>query len=455
MNKQEKNSNGISRRKFIGNAAAAAALITIVPRHVMGGKGYIPPSEKLNIATIGSGGMGGGNTNAVSSENIIALCDVDFQRAAGTFNKFPNAKQYKDFRIMLEKEKDIEAVITATPDHTHAVSAMMAIKMGKHVYVQKPLTHSIFEARQLTEAARKYKVMTQMGNQGRSGNGVRELSEIIWAGVIGDISEVHSWTNRPVWPQGIDRPKDTPPVPDHLDWDLWLGPAPLRPYNPVYLPFNWRAWIDFGCGALGDMGCHVMDPPFFAMKLGYPDGVQGSHSYDVPTMWTRFNNKETYPRASHVQYSFPKRENMPAMTLDWYDGGILPIWPDEFKPDTKIPESGTIFIGTEGVIMCETYGGNVQLFMKNKRDRFVTPEQTIPRITTSHEMDWVRSCKDGKPASSNFDYSGPLTEMVLMGNLSMFVPGKKLKWNGKKMRVTNNDKANELIKREYREGWSL
>lgn len=455
MDNKEKQKDGISRRKFIGSAAAAASLLTIVPRHVLGGTGFIAPSDKLNIATIGSGGMGAGNTNAVSSENIVALCDVDDIKAAATFEKFPNAKKYKDFRVMLEKEKDIEAVIVATPDHTHAVAAMMAIKMGKHVYVQKPLTHSIFEARKLTEAARKYKVMTQMGNQGRSGEGVRKLSELIWDGAIGDIEEAHSWTNRPVWPQGIGRPTDTPPVPDTLDWDLWLGPAPERPYNPIYLPFNWRAWLDFGCGALGDMGCHVMDPPFFALKLRYPDSVQGSHSYDVQQMWTRVNNKETYPRASHVQYSFPKRKKMPALKMNWYDGGILPIWPDEFKVDTKIPTSGTIFIGEKGVIMCETYGGDVQIFFKDKKASYEPPPASIPRVTTSHEMDWVRSCKDGKPASSQFDYSGPLTEMVLMGNLSMFVPGKKLLWDGKKMKVTNNELANNFIQREYREGWSL
>ncbi|MFC2118640.1 Gfo/Idh/MocA family protein [Bacteroidota bacterium] len=451
----EKKSDGLSRRKFIGNSAAAAALITVVPRHVLGGKGYIPPSDKLNIAAIGSGGMGAGNINQVASENIVALCDVDFNQAAKTFEKFPKAKQYKDFRVMLEKEKDIEAVIVATPDHTHAVSAMMAIKLGKHVYVQKPLTHSIFEARKLTEAAREYKVMSQMGNQGRSGDGVRELSEMIWDGVIGDVHEVHSWTNRPVWPQGIGRPVETPPVPKHLDWDLWLGPAPNRPYNPAYLPFNWRAWLDFGCGALGDMGCHILDPPFFALKLRYPDSVQGSHSWEVVEMWKRVDNKETYPSASHVQYTFPKRGKMPALKLNWYDGGILPIWPDLFKADTKIPTSGTIFIGKKGVIMCETYGGNVQLFGKDKGDKYKAPKQTIPRITTSHEMDWVRSCKDGKAACSNFDYSGPLTEMVLMGNLSMFVPGTKLLWDGEKMKVTNNEKANSYIQREYREGWSL
>ncbi len=460
MDKEEKKLLGMSRRKFIGNTAAAAALFTVVPRYVIGGKGYTAPSDKLNIATIGSGGMGNGNTNAVKSENIIALCDVDDERAAQTFNQFPDAKRYKDFRVMLEKEKDIEAVIIATPDHTHAVAAMMAMKMGKHVYVQKPLTHSIFEARKLTEAAKKYKVMTQMGNQGRSGIGVRELSEMIWDGAIGDIHEAHSWTNRPVWPQGIGRPDDTPAVPRTLDWDLWLGPAPDRPYNPAYLPFNWRAWLDFGCGALGDMGCHVMDPPFAALKLRYPDSAQGSHAFDVREMWKRVDNKETYPSASHVRYSFPKRGKMPPLTLDWYDGGILPIWPDEFDAETikqtRGPyNSGTFFVGEKGVILCGTYGGAVKLFLKDKRAKYTPPKPSIPRINTNHEMDWVRSCKDGKPASSSFDYSGPLTEMVLMGNLSMFVPGEKLLWDGKNMKVTNNDKANDFIQREYRSGWNL
>ncbi|MBT3244571.1 MAG: Gfo/Idh/MocA family oxidoreductase [Bacteroidetes bacterium] len=445
----------VSRRDFLTKTGVATAGVMVVPRHVLGGKGFTAPSDKLNIAAIGSGGMGGGNIGRVTSENIVALCDVDFARAAGTFKKFPKAKQYKDFRKMLDKEKSIDAVIVATPDHTHAVAAMAAIKRGQHVYVQKPMTHDVFEARKLTEAAREYNIASQMGNQGRSGEGTRRLAEWIWAGAIGDVKEVHSWTNRPVWPQGIDRPSDTVPVPDTLDWDLWLGTAPERPYNPTYLPFNWRAWYDFGAGALGDMGCHVLDPVFNAMKLKYPIWVQGSRSYDVQQMWKRFENNETYPRATMITYKFPAREGMPPVKLKWYDGGILPEWPAELD-GAKIPMGGgSMFIGEKGVIICSTYGDDVQMFPEERFLEYKTLPKTLKRIETSHEMNWVEACKGGEPASSNFDYSGPLTEMVLMGNLAIRVPGERLLWDGENMTVTNNEDANKYIRREYRNGWEL
>ncbi|MBT4400444.1 MAG: Gfo/Idh/MocA family oxidoreductase [Bacteroidetes bacterium] len=445
----------VSRRDFLTKTGVATAGVMVVPRHVLGGKGFTAPSDKLNIAAIGSGGMGGGNIGRVTSENIVALCDVDFARAAGTFKKFPKAKQYKDFRKMLDKEKSIDAVIVATPDHTHAVAAMAAIKRGQHVYVQKPMTHDVFEARKLTEAAREYNIASQMGNQGRSGEGTRRLAEWIWAGAIGDVKEVHSWTNRPVWPQGIDRPSDTVPVPDTLDWDLWLGTAPERPYNPTYLPFNWRARYDFGAGALGDMGCHVLDPVFNAMKLKYPIWVQGSRSYDVQQMWKRFENNETYPRATMITYKFPAREGMPPVKLKWYDGGILPEWPAELD-GAKIPMGGgSMFIGEKGVIICSTYGDDVQMFPEERFLEYKTLPKTLKRIETSHEMNWVEACKGGEPASSNFDYSGPLTEMVLMGNLAIRVPGERLLWDGENMTVTNNEDANKYIRREYRNGWEL
>ena len=267
----------------------------------------------------------------------MALCDVDSKYSAPVFEKYPNARKWTDFRKMLDEQKDIDAVVVATPDHLHAVVAMAAMQRGKHVYVQKPLTRTVWEARMLTEAARKYKVQTQMGNQGHSSEEVRLVSEWIQDGAIGDVREVHCWTNRPVWPQGIDRPKDTPPVPEGLDWDLWIGPSPMRPYNPIYLPFNWRAWIDFGAGALGDMGCHVMDAAFSALKLKYPVSVQASHSWEVKEMWTRFDNKETYPSAEVVHYQFPARGNMPPVKLHWYDGGILPERPEDLEAGTEHP----------------------------------------------------------------------------------------------------------------------
>ena len=358
---------------------------------------------------------------------------------------------------MLDKQKDIDAVIVATPDHTHAVAAMAAMRRGKHVYVQKPLTHTVYEARMLTEAARKYKVVTQMGNQGHSGEGVRLMCEWIWDGAIGPVREVHIWTNRPVWPQGIDRPSDTPPVPPTLDWDLWLGPSPMRPYHPCYLPFNWRAWIDFGTGALGDMGCHVMDAAFWALKLKYPVSVEASHSYEVKGR-KRVENKETYPNASVVHYQFPAREGMPAVKLHWYDGGLLPERPEELEPGREIPESGTIFVGDKGKIMCGTYSDDPRIIPESKMKEYKRPPKTLPRIekgTDGHEQNWIAACKGGPPACSNFDYSGPLTETVVMGNLAVLNPGKNLRWDGENMKVTNDDKANEYIKPAYREGWSL
>jgi predicted dehydrogenase len=448
----------ISRREFMSGAAAAVASFTIVPRHVLGGTGHTPPSEKLNIAGVGVGGMGKSNLERLESENIVALCDVDEEYAGKVFDLYPQAKKYRDFRRMLEKQKDIDAVVVATPDHTHTVVSMMAMKMGKHVYVQKPLTYSVYEARLLTEAAREHKVATQMGNQGHSGEGPRLICEWIWDGAIGPVREVHCWTNRPVWPQGIGRPKDMPPVPETLDWDLWLGPAPFRPYNPAYLPFNWRAWLDFGTGALGDMACHIMDPSFWALKLGYPTSVEASHSYDVREMWKRVENKETYPRASVVRYKFPARRDMPPVKLTWYDGGLLPPRPEELEPGRKLPESGTIFVGDKGKLMCETYGGSPRLIPEAKMRAYKRPPKTIERIidgVDGHEQDWVRACKGGKPACSNFDYSGPLTETVVMGNLAMHNPGERLKWDGQNMKVTNLVEANEYVHRQYRKGWSL
>jgi predicted dehydrogenase len=433
----------MSRRDFMGSAAAVAAF-TIVPRHVLGGAGNKPPSEKLNIAAIGSGGMGGSNINACRGENIVALCDVDDERAKDTYKRFPNAKKWKDFRKMLDEQKDIDAVIVATPDHTHAVAAMAAMRRGKHVYVQKPLTRTVFEARTLTEAARKYKVATQMGNQGHSGEGVRLICEWIWDGAIGAVREVNAWTNRPIWPQGIDRPTDTPEVPSTLDWDLWLGPAPNRPYHPAYLPFAWRGWWDFGCGALGDMACHLLDPVFSALKLGYPDSVEACATKV---------NKETFPLASIVRYEFPARGDMPPVKLNWYDGGMKPPRPAELEPGLRM--TSVTFIGDKGALMCGEYGDSPRLIPESKRKEYKRPPKTLPRVKGSHEQNWIDACKGGEPACSNFDYSGPFTESVVMGNLAMRRLGKKLLWDGKNMKVTNDDEANQYVNQPRREGWEL
>jgi predicted dehydrogenase len=451
--KDEKKNKSISRRQFMGSTAAAMAF-TIVPSHVLAQS----PNEKLNIAGVGVGGMGQNNIRACESENIVALCDVDAKYAAAVFKKYPKARKWTDFRKMLDEQKDIDAVVVATPDHLHAVVAMAAMRRGKHVYVQKPLTRTVWEARMLTEAARKYKVKTQMGNQGHSSEEVRLICEWIQDGAIGDVHEVHCWTNRPVWPQGIGRPKDTSLVPDTLDWDLWIGPSPMRPYNPAYLPFNWRAWIDFGAGALGDMGCHVMDAAFWSLKLKYPVSVQASHSYDVQQMWTRVNNKETYPRSEVVHYHFPAREGMGAVKLHWYDGGILPERPDDLEPGRKIPESGTIFVGDKGKLMCGTYSENARIFPESKMRAYKRPPKKLRRVEGGpggHEKDWISACKGGPAASSNFDYSGPFTETVVMGNLAVLNPNKVLEWDGENMRMTNDETANSYVRPKYRDGWSL
>jgi predicted dehydrogenase len=441
--KAKRGDGKLSRRDFISSAAAVAAF-TVVPREVLGGAGNTPPSEKLNIAGVGVGGMGKNNIANCAGENIVALCDVDEKYAAPVFEKYPQARKWTDFRKM--------------PDHLHAVVAMAAMERGKHVYVQKPLTRSVWEARMLTEAARKYKVQTQMGNQGHSSEEVRLICEWIQDGAIGDVREVHCWTNRPVWPQGIGRPEGTPPVPSTLDWDLWIGPSPMRPYNPAYLPFNWRAWIDFGAGALGDMGCHVMDAAFWALKLKYPTSVEASHSWEVKQMWTRFDNKETYPSAEVVHYQFPAREGMPPVKLHWYDGGILPQRPDDLEAGRRIPESGTIFVGDKGKLMCGTYSENPRIFPESKMRAYQRPAKTIRRVEGGpggHEKDWINACKGGPTASSNFDYAGPFTETVVMGNLAVLNPDKVLQWDGENMRMTNDETANSFVKPDYRAGWSL
>jgi len=464
----------ISRRKFIKGAAVTAAgisfvagcsnkdVFSIVPSHVLGGRNHLAPSDKLNIAAIGSGGMGSGNIArmAQNGDNIVALCDVDYVRAAGTFERFPKAKKYRDFRVMLDKhEKDIDAVLVATPDHTHAVAALTAINMGKHVYVQKPLTYTVKEARMLTEAARKMGVATQMGNQGHSGEGIRLVREWIQAGAIGDVTEVHVWTNRPVWPQGRDmkRPAETPPIPDTLSWDLWLGPAPYRPYHPTYLPFNWRGWIDFGGGALGDMACHYMDPAFMALDLKYPDSVQACLS-TFRRDWEEIDEGEVFPRSSIVRYMFPARGTMPKVKFNWYDGGMQPEIPEIFEERRRMPDEGNFFVGSKGMILCSGNGGNPRLVPETAMKAFERPPKTIPRIeggTGGHEQDWIRACKGGPKACSNFEYSGPLTETVLMGNLAIRFPNKKLKWDGENMEVTNLPEANEFVHRKYRKGWKL
>ncbi len=442
----------ISRRRFLADAGVVAAF-TVVPRYVLGGPRNIPPSEKLNIAGVGVGGRGAGVIDGVSSQNIIALCDVDAKHAAGTFNRFPNAKKYRDFRKMLEEEdKNIDAVTVATPDHVHAAATMMAIKMEKSVYCEKPLTHSVYEARKVAEAAREHKVATQMGNQGQATEETRLMCEYIWAGAIGKVREVHVWTDRPsqglfdvYWPQGVDRPKEEPPVPETLDWDLWLGPAPYRPYHPCYLPFAWRGWWDFGTGALGDIGCHSIDPVFRALKLGHPTSVEASST---------LVNKETYPVASTVHYQFPARGDMPPVKLTWYDGGLRPPRPDELEEGQEFGEGGILFVGDKGKMLKH------RLIPESRSKEYGKPPEVLPR-SPGHFEEWIEACKGGKPAGSNFDHAGLLAEVVLLGNVALRVELRekltrtKLLWDGPNMKITNLSEANQFLQREYRKDWTL
>ncbi len=449
-----KPSRTITRRGFIGTSATALAGLTIVPGHVVTGLGHKVPSDKLNVAGVGIGGRGQGVLSVVGkTENIVSLCDVDWSDNVNkVFAMYPSARRHKDFRLMLDKDKDIDAVIIATPDHTHAVISLEAIRRGKHVYTEKPLTHTVHEARILTEEARKYKVATQMGNGGQAADGPRRLREMIWDGAIGPVHEVHVWTDRPnrglsdtYWPQGVRRPEDTPPVPSTLDWDLFIGPAPMRPYHPSYHPFNWRGWWDFGTGALGDIGCHSLDPVFRALKLKYPVSFQG-----VSTLV----NEETYPLGSMVRYEFAPRENMPAVTLTWYDGGLRPPLIAELEKGMKMGPGGTLFVGEKGKILDD------QIVPKALRDSYKRPEPYIPS-SPGHEMEWILACKGGAPAGSNFDWAGPLTETVLLGNITLRkelrekLSGQVLTFDPEKIAIPDLPEAEKFLRTEYRKGWSL
>ncbi|MEK7674604.1 MAG: Gfo/Idh/MocA family oxidoreductase [Verrucomicrobiota bacterium] len=445
----------LTRRTFLGTSAATAATFMIVPRQVLGGAGQAPPSDKLNIAVIGAGGRGVDDIEGVKSQNIVALCDVDERSAAGTIKRFPDAKRYADFRVMLEKEKSIDAVVVATPDHTHAVASMAAIKLGKHVYCEKPLTRTVREARALAKAAAEAKVATQMGNQGMAFEGNRLIKEWLWAGVIGPVREVHVWSDRPThrgkmplwWPQGIERPTDTPPVPAQLNWDLWLGPAPWRPYHPAYVPFKWRGWWDFGSGGLGDMGIHNLAPVFSALKLGPPVSM---HASSTPVF------KETVPLAATVHYQFAARGDMPPVKLHWYDGGLLPERPDELEDDRPLDaEDGAIFVGDKGKILVRGWGGETpRLIPEAKHREFKPPPKTLPRSIGHHE-EWIQACKQGTPTESNFGFAGPLTEAVLLGSIAIRLGGEELHWDSANLKITNVPEANELLHYGYRDGWSL
>ncbi len=445
---------GLNRRKFLASSAAAGAFM-ILPRRVLGGPGQTSPNSKLNIAGIGIGGQGASDLHDVSGENIVALCDVDWDYAAKTFAKYPNAKRYKDFREMLDKEKNIDAVVIGTPDHLHAIVSVTAMRAGKHVYCEKPLTRTVREARTVAQVAREAKVATQMGNQGMAFEGNRLINEWLGDGAIGPVREVHVWSDRPThkgklplwWPQGIERPKETPPVPETLDWNLWLGPAPVRPYHPAYLPFRWRGWWDFGSGGLGDMGIHNLAPVFSALKLGAPEWIQASSS---PVF------AETVPVASVVHYQFPARGDLPPVKLHWYDGGLLPERPAELGDDRALdPEDGIIFVGDQGKMLVTGWGGNQPHLLPKSRDQaYQRPPKTLPR-SVGHHQEWINACKTGSATRSDFAFAGPLTEAVLLGSVCVRNGGDKLLWDSPNMKFTNDPDANQYLDYEHRPGWRL
>jgi len=459
----------LSRRQFVAAAGAAAA--TIVPRHVLGGVGYVAPSDMVNIGIIGTGGQGTVNIKALFQESdarIIAIADpsetTDVRRfyygyVAGrlptkklitdTYQKqnrtdYKGCADYVDFREMLEKEKDIDAVLVATPDHWHAAATIAAMKLGKHVYCEKPLCHSIEEVRKVTEVARESKVATQMGNHGHSSEGIRLTCEWIWDGAIGTVREVHSWALVKPWTDLVAPPTDTPPVPAGLNWDLWLGPAAYRPYHPAYTPVTWRCWFDFGTGYLGDFACHHLDPAYWALKLGYPSSIEAS-SYN--------RGKGTFPHASIVYFHFPARGDMPPVKVTWYDGGIGPESPEELDMGRKMGPHGILFVGDKGKILAGGWGGTPRLLPEAAMKAYKRPEKTIRRVK-GHHRDWLDACKGGESASANFQAMAPMVESVLMGSIALQMD-ERLNFDESTMKFTNVAKANDLLNPPYRQGWSL
>ncbi|MBT3497746.1 MAG: Gfo/Idh/MocA family oxidoreductase [Gemmatimonadales bacterium] len=493
----------ITRRNFVSSSSKLAMGAMIVPRKVLGGVGYQAPSDTLNIAIVGAGGMGNGNARELGSENIIAVCDVDMdfvaRRAAEEAEpdgegmprekgirwreQFNAARKFSDFRVMLDEMPDIEAVLIATPDHAHAAIAAAAMRAGKHVYCQKPLTYTVHEARVLQELAESTGVVTQMGNQGHSGDDARLLNEWIQAGVIGNVHEVHVWTNRPIWSQGLLRPAPFPEdfdpnstdrswwpgsiqaahatglhgdfaVPAGLDWDLYRASnAQSVDYHPIYHPFHWRGWTDFGVGALGDMGAHLIDHPVWALDLGLPTTIEATS-----TPWGGpEDNPVSYPMATKVHYEFPRRGLLPEVDLHWYDGGLMPKRPEHLPDDVRLNrEGGVIFVGERGILMHNTYGRNPRLYPEALNEEAAAVPQSYLRIEDSHEMNWANACKGIGEATCPFSYAAPLTETMLLGIVALRTgQGFKIRYDAENMRVTNSEKANEYLVREYREGWAI
>ncbi len=447
-----------TRRGFIKSAGAATAFM-IVPRAVLGGENYIAPSDRLNIAAVGAAGKGSSDIQSVAHENIYAICDIDDRRLADTLQRDfaapfrDKTRIYRDYREMLDSEPEIDAVLISTPDHMHAPIAMHAMGLGKHVYVQKPLCHTVNECRVLAGAAEANNIVTQMGNQGHAGEGARLINEWVASGALGEIREVHCWTNRPVWPQGIGRPEDETPVPDSLAWDLWLGAASYRPYaERAYHPFNWRGWLDFGTGVVGDMGAHIIDHPYWALNLDLPSRISASSS--------RFGRgMETFPIASKIHFEFPANETRPAVKMTWYDGGLMPERPSGLEDGRQMGDNdgGVLIVGERNTLMHGVYGRDPQLIPASVHNSVQAPERTLPRSTGIYQ-EWIDAIKDrSKRTTSGFEYSGRLTETMLLGNIATIraADHKVLEYDARSMRFANDEEANGYLDKSYRPGFGL
>lgn len=470
----------IDRRSFLKGAALATAGASVVPRHVLGGVGYQPPSDTLNIAGVGVGGRGAANMNALTNENIVAVCDIDFDHVDQTLRDddgtvqdgfqalheaYEQAERYADYRKMLDEMGDeIDAVVISTPDHLHAVVTKRAMEMGKHVYVEKPLTRTIREARVLLQTAEETDVVTQMGNQGHTHPDGRRAIEWVWAGAIGPVHDIHSWTDRPAswWPQGVSRPENSMSAPGDIEWDLFLGPAPEVPYHEAYHPFRWRGWIDYGTGALGDMGAHLIDHAYWALDLDYPTEAWGSSS----PFGTEGDERVSWPMATTVHYKFGRGGRDP-VHLTWYDGGLLPPRPQALPDDVPLvreqsdgedgppPEwGGTILVGEKGILMYDTYGRNPRLYPKALEQEYKDAAQVLPRVGTNHQMNWANACKGKEEATTPFEYAVPLVETMLLGVVSLQA-GTHIAYDGRSMSIPNAPEAEKYLHYDYRDGWTL
>lgn len=449
----------ITRRAVLPVAAAL-----IVPRHVLGGPGYQAPSDTLRIAGVGVGGMGRRYLEGCKTERIVALCDVDHDFAAPVFRKYPEAKVYRDFRQMFDNEKNnIDAVVVATPDHNHAIVQMAAIRLGKHIYSAKPLTHSLHELRTVTAAARQARIATQMSVQSCASDTALSAAEVLMSGAIGQVSEVHVWCDHPLYPAGLQRPKGSA-APAGLDWDRWIGPAPDREYNSSYHPWTWRSWWDFGTGTVGDMACHALHVFFNALELGAPESVHGSRTAMYggyfhmnadgnETLPPRIETPETESYSSIVSWDFASTEKRPALRLNWYDGGLRPPRPVELGRQTPLPASGLLFVGTRGKMLTGYYGGGIRLLPEKQFADFQVPAKSLTR-TTGHYSEWIQAAKGGKPANCNWEFGGRMVEVALLGTLAART-GRILEWDTKTLTITNDSEANRLVNPPYRTGWTL